>query len=198
MLGNDVVDLRDPESGPERRHPRFDARVFDDVERAMLAPGAEGERRRWWLWAAKESAYKAARKEDPRTVFAPRRFVVRPADRGLALVRVGDRDFQVEVQSDGEHVHAVARRAGDPGTMVWAAAAALSPSDATASVAVRQFAVATLAARLGVAPDDLAIRSEGRIPVLWQRGRRTAADLSLSHHGRFVAFCCCGDVPCDL
>ena len=192
MLGNDVVDLGDPESRAETRHPRFDARVFDETERTLIAVSVEDERERWLIWAAKESAYKAARKEDPRTIFAPSRFVVRREGRGRLGVAVGDRDFRIDVRADAEYVHAVARRVGDPPRALCTAVALLASAgdDATASVAVRRLAVARLAARLGVPAAYLAIRREGRLPTLWLRGRRTTVDLSLSHHGRFVAFAC--------
>ena len=36
MLGNDIIDLGDPETRPGARHPRFDARVFTREERAAL------------------------------------------------------------------------------------------------------------------------------------------------------------------
>src|SRR5439155_10573151 len=64
MIGNDIVDLGDSESHAEGRHPRFDGRVFDETEHALIDATPEPERVRWLLWAAKESAYKAARKED--------------------------------------------------------------------------------------------------------------------------------------
>ena len=37
MIGNDVVDLSDPESAPAALHPRFDARAFCEAERERLA-----------------------------------------------------------------------------------------------------------------------------------------------------------------
>jgi phosphopantetheinyl transferase (holo-ACP synthase) len=192
MLGNDVVDLGDPETRAEGRHSRFDARVFDQTERALIAASAGRERERWLLWAAKESAYKAARQEDPRTIFAPSCFVVRCDGPGRLGVTIGDRAFRIDVRADAEHVHAVARRAGDPPRALCTAVVPLTSADGDGggSVAVRRLAIATLAARLGVPAGDLAIGREGRIPTLWFRGRRTAAHLSLSHHGRFVAFAC--------
>ena len=88
-----------------------------------------------------------------------------------------------------EHLHAVARGAADPPAAVHSAVARL-PALATGSEAVRQLAIARLSRLLAVAPEELAIRREGRIPALWLRGCRSPADLSLSHHGRFVAFAC--------
>ena len=57
------------------QNPRFDARVFCERERALIASDAT-QRVRWVLWAAKEAAYKAAKKLDRATVWAPARFEV--------------------------------------------------------------------------------------------------------------------------
>jgi phosphopantetheinyl transferase (holo-ACP synthase) len=192
MLGNDVVDLGDPETRAGSRHPRFDVRVFDETERVLIAASPERDRERWLLWAAKESAYKAARKEDPRTIFAPSRFVVRRDADGRLGVTAGARAFRIDVRANVDHVHAVARRTGDPPRILCTAVASLAPAerDGAESLAVRRLAITALAARLDVPAADLAVRREGRIPTLWLRGCRTAADLSLSHHGRFVAFAC--------
>jgi phosphopantetheinyl transferase (holo-ACP synthase) len=56
LVGNDVVDLRDPENQPEAIHPRFDDRVFTWAERARILAAGSPHRMRWVLWAAKESA----------------------------------------------------------------------------------------------------------------------------------------------
>jgi len=189
MIGNDVVDLGDPESRAEGRHPRFDERVFDEAERALIEASGQPERIRWLLWAAKESAYKAARKADPRTVFAPSRFHTERCADAWLTVGIGDRRFRVDVVMGAGHLHAVARGAADPPAAVHSAVARL-PALATGSEAVRQLAIARLSRLLAVAPEELAIRREGRIPALWLRGSRSPADLSLSHHGRFVAFAC--------
>lgn len=186
MIGNDVVDLCDPESSAAEHHARFDGRVFDATERELIAASPQSERVRWAMWAAKESAYKAARQQDPRTVFSPRRFAVRFESQERASVSVGERRFRVALVLDDEHVHAVAGCVGDR-----AVCAAVAPHHGVApSAAARQLAIATLAPVMGVAPDDLAIQRDGRIPRLWLRGRRSLAALSLSHHGRFVAFAC--------
>jgi len=206
MIGNDVVDLGDPETRAWVRHPRFDARVFSDSERALIAASADADRMRWVLWAAKESAYKVARKEEPRTVFAPSRFVVSLDRDGRATVHVDARRFDVDVVAGGDHVHAVARSAGmvpDEGCVAVAAIGsdvqldrATSSRDSVPAgawlpgAAARCLAIVTLARLAGVAPQDLAIHRDGRIPMLYFHGRRSQADLSLSHHGRFVAFAC--------
>lgn len=194
MLGNDVIDLADTEAC----HPRFDGRVFAASERALLATSPCRDRLRWLLWAAKESAYKASRKDDPRTMFSPARFVVAlhdPASSGSgsrASVVHGARRFDVELTEGGGWVHAIARRAGVRPPRTQAAVAARRGSD-DESDAVRRLAIEALAPALGVVPERLAIRRDDRVPALWLDGRRASADLSLSHHGRFMAFAC--DLP---
>ena len=189
MIGNDVVDLDDPEGRAAARHPRFDGRVFDETERVLIEASPHPERTRWLLWAVKESAYKAARKEAPRTVFAPSRFVVRLDGDARACVTVGARRFHVDLVAGADHVHAVSRSAGDPPATL-STVVARPPEISVWSDSVRWLAIATLSRLLAVEPEDLAIRRDGRIPTLWIRGARSAADLSLSHHGRFVAFAC--------
>ena len=87
LVGNDVVDLHDSESRPGALHPRFDVRVFTPDEREALSAAAYPLR--WTLWAAKESAYKVAKKLDPTVRFLPRDFVVGQIAEGRALVMQG-------------------------------------------------------------------------------------------------------------
>jgi len=187
MIGDDVVDLGDEDAAAGTRHPGFDARVFDLSERALLGRSPEPDRLRWVLWAAKESAYKAARKQVPETVFAPSCFVVEPAGGGQMTVRAAGRSYRIEVAGNGEHVHAVAQPAGGA-ARVCAGVARLG--GAAPSEAARRLAVTRLAPVLGVSAERLTIRRDGRVPVLWIDDAPGVADLSLSHHGRFVSFAC--------
>jgi len=194
MIGNDVVDLGDAETRAGGLHPRFDARVFALEEREVLASSDHPDRQRWILWAAKESAYKAARRCDPRIVFSPSRFVVRPSAGNEATVSVGDRRFRVALACGRGYVHAVACAAGEPKDL-YAAVATIAPEtvgDDTASpgVAARGLAAAIIGEVLGVPPSNVTIRRHGRLPTLWVRGSSRPLPLSLSHHGRFVAFAC--------
>src|SRR5437899_1651529 len=108
MIGNDVVDLHDPETLAEQRHPRFDERVFSDVERELIAISRAPDRLRWVLWGAKESAFKLARKLDASTVFSPRRFVVTLADARRGVVHHRDRIFRVRIDASATRVHVIA------------------------------------------------------------------------------------------
>ncbi len=188
-VGNDVVDLVDPETLREEQHPRFDERVYAPEELALLQRSESEHVTRWLLWAAKEAAYKAEKRDAPDTVFSPRRFVVQPPPlsgeegAGRGCVRHGERLLTLAAEWTRDFVHIVAMsdaaRAGRSVSEV--ARAARAPS-----VAARELAATGIGELLGIDPRRLEI--DGRPPVVRHDGRDLPVELSLSHHGRFVAF----------
>ena len=193
-VGNDVVDLAEPETRLLGLHPRFDERVFGAAERAALEASPERRRLHWALWAAKESAYKVRKRLEPETVFAPKAFAVElfslpaPGRTGVAVGRVthhGER-FDLEVHFDETSVHAMARSEGEAGVpLLWRVD---DRAHGDPGLAARRLAAAAIGSALGVDPGQLRIAD--RPPVLLHHGRPLDATVSLSHHGRFVAFAC--------
>jgi hypothetical protein len=158
--------------------------VFSEAERARIAADPT-QRVRWVLWAAKEAAYKAMKKLDAATVWAPQRFEVSLDSLVAGHVRHGERVLSLRVEASDAYVHALAQappRAGDERHAI------AEQAGEDASEAARALARAHLAAQLALAPERLSIARVGRVPVLCVDGAPAAADLSLSHHGRFVAF----------
>ena len=184
LVGNDVVDLRDPQSQPDALHPRWDSRVFSFVELDRLKEALSPHVQRWRMWAAKESAFKVAKKIDPSLSFFPTSFHVELYDETTATVRHELERFTVRLHETVEYVHAVATREGSPFTwskIGWAEAAC------AASRQAREMASRAIQ-RLFDTQSEVVIEPEGRIPVAFVEGVRLPIDLSLSHHGRFVAY----------
>jgi len=196
MIGNDVVDLRDPESDPASLHPRFDIRVFSASEREAIAASAEPARERWRFWAAKEAVYKLVKKARPTTVFSPPDFAVAREGPGELRVRHEGQSHRVVLTENEGALHAVATRAGEaPRALVqgWRRldAGEIGPGDPDApGRAARSLLCECVAPRLGVPVDELEVRRHGRVPQLWLRGARAPVDVSLSHHGAWLAFAC--------
>ena len=190
MVGNDVVDLSDPESSRNAHHSRFDGRVFMPEEFEALSTGYSDVQRRWILWSAKEAAYKAARRECAGVVFSPARFVVN-IDRSLCgSVRFGIHRWPVRVRISGDCVHAVVSE-DESFAGTYSSACRLTAAEIRdPSQAVRQFAIASIAAGLGVAASDLRIEKTNRIPQLIVAGEAAPVALSLSHHGAYAGFAC--------
>lgn len=190
MIGNDVVDLA---ATGAARHPRFDLRAFTPGERRAIACAASPEETRWAFWAAKEAAHKVLHKIDPKESFVPGRMEVRLGRHGFGRV-VRDRDVvPVRVRRSGAVLHAVAcDRGADVPAMRWALAplrVGRSSGDAPdPGRDVRVLAIRVLAARLGVDPEACRIVRRNRIPELWIGDAPAPVDLSLSHHGGWVAF----------
>lgn len=73
-VGNDVVDLKDPDNQGKSGDDRFLGRVFTEKERDRITRAACPDRLLWALWAAKEAAYKAVSRGDPTVSSLPRRY----------------------------------------------------------------------------------------------------------------------------
>lgn len=192
-VGNDVVDLRDPEVRPGASHPRFDTRVFTSSERARIQAAAAAERIRWTLWAAKESAFKVARKLDDSLPFHPRRFVIRElTDARAEVIHEAAGRFRIWLEEAQDWVHAVAVPAGEstaPERKPFTALAVLDEARASAadlSERVRELVRDALAPLVSVDPAGLRIVTVDRIPEIRVGDGRLPVDLSLSHHGRVV------------
>ncbi len=188
-----MVDLEDRETAAGATHPRFDERVFAPEELDRLRRSRSPRRLRWVLWAAKESAYKVAKKLDPRTIFSPRRFVVQLDATNLGSVRVGEHRFSIVARVERAVCHVVACAELPRGVIVVSGLRRLVDDGRSPTYpghAVRRFTIDEMTPWLGARAGDLELVSEDRVPRLRLGGRPVPADVSLSHHGRFVAFAC--------
>lgn len=208
LVGNDIVDLHDPWSQPRAIHDRFDSRAFTPGERARIRASRCAHRLRWSMWAAKESAFKVARKLDREVRFFPREFAVRMLDDTRAEVSHGVGRFSVWLERADGWLHALAVPVADAATGyrsgVHGGAAGEDPMGACArvgrvgvegsgargdraSVRVRELARSAVGSVMNISPTEIEIVTEEGIPTLRRRDERLPVDLSLSHHGRFVA-----------
>ena len=190
-VGNDVVDLADPETRLSGLHPRWGERVFCSAERKALEASRSPHRLHWALWAAKESAYKARKRREPEAVFSPKEFEVElsplPTAGGVAVGRVFHRGdvFELELRLEGASVHAVATSEHEAGArLLWE----VERTEGDPGVAARRLAATAIGSALGLDPADVSVVR--RPPVALHHGRPIDAGVSLSHHGRLVAFAC--------
>lgn len=77
-IGNDLVDLRARDAAGKARDTRFVARVFTAGEAARIDRSTHPDNTLWMLWAAKEAAYKVAKKLRPDAIFAHSAYEVVP------------------------------------------------------------------------------------------------------------------------
>jgi len=201
MVGNDIVDLDDMETMVTSLHRRFDARVFAPCESALVAAAAVPHRLRWALWAAKEAAYKVLRKRQRAGGFAPRRFVVRGLDvlaavaepgrprRAHGTVRGGGVEVPVHVEAVDGAVQALAVDGVGPEAAGWEMRALVAGE--SPAVAVRELVLRGVGQLLAIEPHRLRVVREHRVPRVVHGGEPLPVDVSLSHHGRYVAGAWC-------
>jgi hypothetical protein len=164
--------------------------VFTPAERAALAASTAPDRLAAELWAGKEAGYKLASRLAPATVWSPRRFDVSLAGPGCGRVAHAGRGFALRLDVDGERVHAVAALDAAALAAVRARVAALPAPGVDPSAAVRTLVRREAGGWLGAPPGALRVERRARIPWLLLAGAAAPLPLSLSHHGRFVAFAC--------
>lgn len=187
MVGNDVVDLDDPETAAEGLNPRFDARVFSNDELERIAAAEDSRRLRWTLWAAKESAYKLCKRKDATAIFAHARFETALDDSGHGYVRLGDWTCAVQVTCQMAQIHAVATAEYDDRKRVVSCVQKISREN-DPSLKVRRLAIESVARSIGIDRESVTITTGAdRVPRLHLDGS-IHGFLSLSHHGSLVAF----------
>lgn len=199
MIGNDVVDLADPET--RQLHPRFDRRILSESELQRLKRSADSHSLRWTLWAAKEASYKRGRKLMPDLVFSPCRFETHITDSADIVVKHPRFSSRVQFELTDDYVHAVALplEDGDPAKaapdLKLAVVRCPQPANCSASQKIRQFARQTLAEHLQVHQQHTRIITRQKIPHLTDEHQNILGDLSLSHHGQFLSL---AFQPCPL
>ena len=180
MVGNDVVDLTDDETGADACHSRFDLRVFTDRERDALGRVGDLRAGRWRLWAAKESAFKVMARLEPSTRFIPRRFEAHLGGRDRGVVRYEGRELPIRFDEITGGVHAVCAPDLDTLDSIRTEVARRDPNGDPSEV-VRALARASLATELAVPPRDITISgSSGQPPQVTVAAQPMAASNNAS------------------
>lgn len=208
VLGNDIVDLMDPDSDPTTLHPRFLDRAFGAEEREWMDAENTGGRSKLWIrWAAREAAFKALRQWDPDAPCSWQEFVVDMLRDDRLTVRHPRGSFSgLVVQVPGAAVQVVCTASGDrqepagSGLMLLEEALGRvhvfcaeveqealrgrqAPSE---SELLRGWAKDRIAKTIGLSKPAVILETPRGVPYLAVNGIRRGT-LSLSHHGRFLA-----------
>ncbi len=214
-VGNDVVDLKEPDNRGKSGNDRFLGRVFTAKERELIAQAPEPDRLLWSLWAAKEAAYKAASGGDPSVCSIPSRYPVRletfaqfgnripEAQKshldgevgGLLTGRVitprGEMALRITVTDDYVHALAAGSDADIAGIIQRVDRMDDGGNPGDPSAFVRGRVLTEISRSLGCPIDDLTVRKDpsvSEVPRVFLRDRPLALEISLSHDGRFAAF----------
>lgn len=76
LIGNDLVDLTNPDIANKHNEERFLKRVLAPSEIKKMKSTSDPKKLLWLLWAGKESAYKVLKKLMPEMIFSHSKIVV--------------------------------------------------------------------------------------------------------------------------
>jgi hypothetical protein len=211
IIGNDVVDLGNPDALGKSRDDRFVRRVFLPEEKTQIRQDSDPDCILWVLWAAKETVYKIISKKHPAIHSGPLKYRVHLEETTLfPLCNAGfrNRHFTCLVETPvgtvitcaltgADYVHAF----GSQGDQSAAGAMHLKVFRLDQPCFHRQpesdVMRKVLRCYLGrfwhipsgqiVIQRDQNARGAGP-PVVYVKGERAPMDTSLSHHGRYGAF----------
>ena len=188
IVGNDVVDLEDPEAVGAARRERFVRRILRPAELRVLERAREPDAALWSFFAAKEAAYKAIVRLRGGAPSAPSAYDV---SCDLASVRLSELRLRLHVhEADGcGFIHAVAWIGARPEFGVGVSRG--DPGAEARTLAIRCVALTSgwPSSILRIVRDPQAGAWDGLGPPWLERdGVRLDACVSLSHHGRFVAY----------
>ena len=180
-IGNDIVDLNDPQAQGKENNLAFLSRVFSSAEQRLISESSAPHVMLWTLWSIKEASFKAAQKLLSDIRFIPKKFLCEIVEAKSAQWHCcySSACFNVQVTTTNDYVHAVAVNEAS----FFVSAVLLEKCEENASNAVRVLALRLLA-ELGVLAD--AVRHK---PPRFYRNETEIEDwdVSLSHDGRFIA-----------
>lgn len=191
MIGNDVIDLNDPESLPHKQHRRFDRMAFTADERAQLRKRGNRQADRWSMWASKEAAYKLLKQSDESVRFIPRRFNVELSGSDECLVVHENIKVWIRLKTGADYIHALALKTEPleqdelPPVVIVRLE---TPPARPPSTRIRKLVCRMAAQWFGCRETELNVVTENKIPRLVDAKGAHRGYLSLSHHGRYMAF----------
>lgn len=204
-VGNDIVDLFTKGTAGRAKDNRFVDRILTDDEKKVLFCRQESpDSLLWALWAAKETAFKAVNKSFPDISSAPRRYAVTLQAQSLkskiaGCVNTPAGAVAVSIFIRDTHIHCIGTTGNpdDLDNVVFGTKRMDAESEELLyrqqSVQVRKLAKEKIARCFNMDTGNIDIRRSRQKkqpgpPVIRFNDRESFMDISLSHHGRYVAF----------
>lgn len=195
-IGNDIVDLLDPQAQHKWSKPRFLSKICSVDEQQLILSASDPHTTLWTLWACKEAAFKAIQKENNNARFIPNQYVCTPnqQQKDYWHCQYQHLNCQIKVENKWNYVHAIAILHGDTDLnipeMQLVSSVSELPLALSPSQAVREQALQLLTKRSYFNCRIVRQEEQGRLrppTVLYNGQALTNCDLSLSHDGQWIS-----------
>jgi phosphopantetheinyl transferase (holo-ACP synthase) len=190
MIGNDIVDLQLAAQQSNWQRKDFLDKIFTPYEQRLISKALDKEKMVWLLWSMKESAYKAYLQKYPKRFFAPKKLQCNLFTDELGEVIIKQEYFKTHSKSSENHIHTIAFSAKEKGNPISECFEVDAISFASKQLETRSKLKAVIAKEFKTVYNDLKIsKNKVGVPQLFINEIQLAVSFSLSHHGRFGAFC---------
>lgn len=205
VVGNDVVDLRHPDTRQKSHDHRFVQRVLLMEEQERVYNDQDPDRCLWMLWAAKETAYKIFSKKNPSISSSPLKYKTEQLGEMSLSDHIGYFTCAVTtpwgravttIYTERDYLHAFAgfgagETLGELHLRVFSLEG--QGKEQTDSVIVRNVLRNYLGRYWNISPSRITIHREKNerglgAPCIYINDEKAPVDASISHHGRYGAF----------
>jgi phosphopantetheine--protein transferase-like protein len=191
-IGNDIVDLLDPQAQNQVHQPRFLKRVCSPEEQQEVRNASDPHATLWTLWACKEASFKAIQKRMPDARFIPNQYVCsrdgRHPNQNFWRCSFKHLHCRLIVEQSTDCVHCIASLDPSP-EMEIIKDIDIVPAGINPSQAVREQALKLLERQgyRGCSIVRMVHPPYFLPPEVFYKDRPLAGcDISLSHDGRFI------------
>ena len=209
IVGNDVVDLRHPDTWRKSHDRRFVQRVFLPEEEKRIYNDSDPDGCLWMFWAAKETAYKIFSKENPSISSSPLKYKTEQLDEMFLPGHTYDRRLTcavttpcgsvgIIIYAGRDYLHAFGsfgngEALGNMHLRIFCLEKVCEKEERTDSAVVRNVLRNYLGRYWNIPPSSISIHREKNerglgAPYVYINCKKAPMDISLSHHGRYGAF----------
>ena len=185
MIGNDIVDLNLSLQTPKTENLRFLKKICSEDEIDFILKSDAPELSLWRVWSMKESAYKIIVKKSGINLFIPKKIKTEFLDKKNGKIHSEWGEFLSVTQQDDSFLHTVSIDIEcSPFSSVR------KSNEKNQSAEVRNLLVRELSE---IHPEkykleNLSIEKKERVPFLLYENKAMNFDISLSHHGEWLAY----------
>jgi phosphopantetheinyl transferase (holo-ACP synthase) len=189
MIGNDIVDLDIVLKENKASNLRYLNKICTENEIKTIQGSIDPNITLWRIWTIKEAAYKIINKSNGIRAYIPKK---------IETVLISEAEAEVNspwgkisvftILSNDHYIHSIASISDNP---FFAGVEKVYP-ESNPSESVRICCLQDLVNKMNLKSNvSLQIRTENNIPFVYLNEDKLPVNLSLSHHGKFVAWSFC-------
>jgi phosphopantetheinyl transferase (holo-ACP synthase) len=189
MIGNDIVDLDIVLKENKATNLRYLNKICTENEIKTIQSSIDPNITLWRIWTIKEAAYKIINKSNGIRAYFPKKIeTVFLSETEAEVNSPWGKISVVTIPSNDHYIHSIASISDNP---FFAGVEKVYP-ESNPSESVRMFCLQDLVNKMNLESSvSLQIKTENNIPFVYLNEDKLPVNLSLSHHGRFVAWSFC-------